>query len=194
MAEKEKSPTRVTTGKVMLSYVSLFTPYIDPKKPTEKGKYKCLLLIDKKDKDTVAKIKSAIKHVEAKMIAEKYAGKAPKKAISNTLRDGDEEKDEEEYEGKYYMNVWSLRKPPVIDRDKEPITDPDKVYSGCYARVCLNAYYYWGDESKGITFGLEAVQFVSNGPRLGGGSVNIDEAFGDVYEFEDEEEDEYDDL
>jgi len=193
MATKEKSPVNVTTGKVMLSYVSLFEPYIDPKKPTERGKYKCLLLIDKKDKETVAKIRAAIKAVEKQMIAEKYAGKPPKKAITNTLRDGDEEKDEEEYEGKFYMNVWSYRKPPIVDRDKEEITNPEKIYSGCYARVNLKFYYYWGDESKGITAGLEAVQFISGGPRLGGGQVDINDAFGDDYEFEDEDE-EYDDL
>jgi len=193
MATKEKSPTRVTTGKVMLSYVNVFAPYIDPKKPGEPGKYKCLLLIDKKDKETVAKIRAAIKSVETKMIAEKYAGKPPKKAIKNTLNDGGEDKDEEEYEGKFYMNVSSNRRPPVVDRNLEAITDPEDLYSGCYARVCLNFYYYWTDESKGITAGLESIQKIANGPRLGGSSSNVVEDFGDDYEFEDEEED-YDDL
>jgi len=193
MATKEKSPSRITTGKVILSYANIFEPFTDPKKPKDKPKYKCMLLIDKKDKETVKKFKDAIEFQRKKMIAEKYAGKPPKKQIEHTFNDGDVEKEEEIYEGKYYINVWSYRKPPLVDRHLNPITDPEDLYSGCFVRACLNCYYYWGDESKGITFGLESIQKVSNGERLGGGGVSAEEAFGDDYEFEDDDEDYVDD-
>jgi len=191
MATREKKPSEVTTGVVMIGYVNLFKPYVDPEKPDEAPKYKCLLYIPKKDKETVAKIKAAIKHCEEKMIAEKYAGKRPKMGIKNTLRDGDAEKDEPEYEGMYYMNVSSNRRPPVVDRRLIPISESDKVYSGCFCRVSLNFFYYFGKESKGITAGLEGVQFVRDGERLGGGGISAEDAFGDDYEFEDDED--YDD-
>lgn len=186
MASKEKSPTRVTTGKVLLSYVHLNKPFKDPKKPDEKPKYKLMVVVDKKDKETIAKIRAAIKYCEKKMITEKYGGKPPKKAIENSFNDGDEHENEE-LEGKYYINVWSYRKPPIVDRHREPIEDEDEIYSGMFARVCVNFYYYWGDESKGITAGLESIQKVANGPRLGGGFADVNEDFGDDFDdFEDD--------
>lgn len=187
MADREKSPKRVTTGKVLLSYAYLWKPKADPDRPDEKPKYQCQIRIDKKDKQTVAAIKRAIKAVEAEMITKVFGGKTPKKAIKNTLKDGDVEKDEEEYEGIYYMNVSSNRRPPMVDRHLEPITDEEEIYSGVYARVCLNFYYYDRKDGKGITAGLESIQKVANGERLGGGGGNVEDDFGDDFDdFEDD--------
>jgi hypothetical protein len=189
MAEPTKSPSRVVV-KAVLSYVNLFEPYIDPKRPTEKGKYKALLLIDKSNKADVKKIEAAIKYVEEKMITEKYAGKRPKKAIENTFNDGDEDKDGEEYEGRHYINVWKNVKPPIVDRRRNPITDAEEVYSGCVANVAIDFYYYFRDDAKGITASLEAVQKISDGEPLGASRVRADDVFE---ELEDEDEDEDDD-
>ncbi len=188
MATENKSVTRITV-KAVLSYVNVFEPYIDPK-GKDKPKYKCLLLIDKDDKASVSKIKKAIAFVEAKMITEKYAGKAPKKKISNTFGDGDEDKDGEEYENRHYINVSKLVRPAIVDRKRNPITDPEDVYSGCVANVCIEFYYYWMDESKGITASLEGIQKISDGEPLGASRIRVDEEFE---ELEDEDED-YDEL
>ena len=190
MATENKSSTRVTV-KAVLSYVQVFEPYRDPKKPDDKPKYKCLLLIDKSDKASVTKIERAIKAVEAKMITEKYAGKAPKKAIPNTFNDGDEDKESEEYEDRHYINVWKYNKPTVVDRKLRPITDPEDLYSGCVANVAIDFYYYWGDESKGITASLEAIQKIGDGEPLGASRVKAEDVFNEIEEDEDEE---YDDL
>lgn len=180
----QKSATRVTV-RATLSYVNVFEPYIDPKNPTEKGRYKCLLLIDKDDKESVSKIRAAIKAVEAKMITEKYAGKAPKKAIKNTFIDGDEEKDGEEYENRYCINVSKHVKPVIVDRRRNPITDTDEIYSGCIANVAIEFFYYWREESKGITASLEAIQKVADGEPLGAARVRAEEVFDEI---DDEEE------
>jgi hypothetical protein len=189
MAQENKIE-RVTV-KAVLSYANIFEPYIDPKKPTEKGKYKVLLLIDKTDKESVRKIKAAIKHVEAKMVTEKYAGKVPKKAIPNTFNDGDEDKEGEEYEGRYYINVSKHIKPAIVDRKRNPITDPEEVYSGCVANVCIEFYYYWREDSKGITASLEGIQKISDGAPLGASRVKAEDVFD---ELEDEEFEDEDDL
>lgn len=188
MATENKSVTRITV-KAVLSYVNVFEPYVDPK-GKDKPKYKCLLLIDKDDKASVAKIKNAIKAVEEKMITEKYAGKAPKKKISNTFGDGDEDKDGEEYENRYYINVSKHVKPAIVDRRLRPITDTEEVYSGCVANVCIEFYYYWMDESKGITASLEAIQKISDGAPLGASRVRAEEVFTEM----EEDDEDIDDL
>lgn len=189
MAQLLEKPYRVTV-KAVLSYVNVFEPYIDPKKPTEPGRFKALLLIDKSNKTDVRKIEKAIAYIEDKMITEKYAGKKPKKAIPNTFNDGDEDKEGEEYENRYYINVAKHRKPVIVDRRKDPITDPDEIYSGCIANVCIEFYYYWRDDAKGITASLEAIQKIGDGEPLGAGRVRAEEVFEDL----DDEDEEYDDL
>lgn len=183
----EKSATRITV-RARLSYVNVFTPYTDPSKPDEKPKYKCLLIIDKDDKKSVSLIKNAIKAVEEKMITEKYAGKRPKKAIKNTLVDSDEEKEGEEYENTYCLNVSKHVKPQIFDRKLNPITDEDEVYSGCIANVAIDCYYYYRPDSQGITFSLEAIQKVADGEPLGVSRVRAE----DVFEAIDDED--FDDL
>lgn len=189
MAEATKSPTRVTV-KAVLSYVNVFEPYKDPNKPEEKGKYKCLLLIDKDDTKSVKAIERAIKAVEAKMITEKYAGKAPKKAIKHSFNDGDEDKEGQEYENRYYINVSKHVKPAIVDRKLKPITDEEEVYSGIVANVCIEFFYYWREDSKGITASLEGIQKLSDGEPLGATRVRAE----DVFQVEDDEEDDYDEL
>lgn len=185
MAKESTSPTRVTV-RATLSYVNVFSPYIDPKDPTGKGKYKCLLLIDKSDKESVKKIQNAIKHVEAKMITEKYAGKAPKKAIKNTFIDADEEKEGEEFEDRYCINVSKHVKPVIVDRKRNPITDEEEIYSGVIANVAIEFFYYWREDSKGITASLEAIQKVADGEPLGASRVRAEDVFD---EMEEDEED-----
>ena len=189
MAES-KSSTRITV-RATLSYVNVFEPYVDPKDPTAKGKYKCLLLIDKDDKASVAKIREAIKAVEAKMITEKYAGKAPKKAIKNTFNDGDEDKDGEEYENRFYINVSKHIKPAIVDRRLKPITNEEEIYSGVVANVCIEFYYYFREDSKGITASLEAIQKIKDGEPLGASRVKAEDVFQAE---EDDEEEDVDDL
>ena len=193
MADKVKSPTRVVV-KAILSYVNLFEPYIDPKKPTEKGKYKALLLIDKSDKVSVRKIREAIKAVEEKMITEKYAGKRPKKAITNTFNDGDEDKEGEEYEGRFYINVSKHIKPTIVDRKLNPITDSEEIYSGNVVNVCIDFYYYFRDDAKGITASLESIQKLSDGKALGASRVKPEDVFEEEEDEHDEDYDDEDDL
>jgi hypothetical protein len=55
-----------------------------------------------------------------------------------------------------------------VDADLNPILDPDEVYSGCYGRASLTFYAYNQQGSKGIACGLNNLQKLEDGERLGG--------------------------
>lgn len=163
---KETRATRVTTGKVRLSYVNIFTPKAisDGQDP----KYSLCVLIPKKDKKTIKSIEDAIQAA----IADGHDKLAVKgvvpKNLKTPLRDGDEERsDDPAYEGCMFMNINSKNKPQVVDADLQVVIDPLEVYSGCYGRVSINFYAYAAQGNKGIAAGLGNVQKLEDGEALG---------------------------
>jgi hypothetical protein len=159
--------TKVVTGEVRLSYAHLFEPYAQ--KADQDKKYSCVILIPKTDKATLRKIKSA-QAAAAEAGAAKFGGKVPGN-LKTTLHDGDTEADLErnpEYEGHYYMSVSSKTKPGIVDRNVQEILDSSEVYSGCFARVSINAFAYNTNGNRGISFGLNHVQKTRDGDFLGG--------------------------
>lgn len=172
--------TKVITGKVRLSFVNLFTP----RAQNEGGapKYSVLLLIPKSDTATIEAIekaqKTALEEAKAKG---KFGGKTPK-AWKSTLRDGDEEKDLDdypEYEGQMFMTVSANEAypPKVVDTALQPILDQSEVYSGCYARVSINAFAFDIQGNKGVSFGLNNVQKLADGEPLGGVAAKPEDDF-----------------
>lgn len=164
MIKAKRTGTKVTTGKIRLSYVHLFEPYaIEGNEP----KYSASVIIPKDDKETLKVIKEAIE--EAKELGKvKFGGKIPAN-LKTPLRDGDEERpDDESYENSYFLNANSRNKPGIVDVNVHPILDETEVYSGCYARVTLNFYAYSASGNKGIAAGLGNVQKLTDGEPLGG--------------------------
>lgn len=162
--------TKVVTGRVRLSYVHLFEPYAQ--KPDQDAKYSCVILIPKSDTGTIDKIKAAQRAALENGKAKTFGGKIPVN-WGNTLHDGDEEADLEknpEYEGHYYMSISAKTRPGVVDQNVQPIIDSTEVYSGCYARVSMNAFPYSNSGNKGVSFGLNHVQKLADGDPLGGRS------------------------
>jgi hypothetical protein len=162
-----KSETRLVTGEVRLSYCHLFEPYTSD--PEKEPRYSVTILIPKSDKDTLSKINKAIE-VAKEEGKPKWGGKVPA-TLKLTLHDGDEEADLEknpEYAGHMFMAMSSKTRPGVVDRDVQPVLDPTQVYSGCYARVSINAFPYSNSGNKGVSFGLNNVQFLRDGEPLGG--------------------------
>lgn len=184
-ASHTKGSTKVVTGKVRLSYVHLFEKFtnIEDAEP----KYSVVLLVDKKDKSTIAAIRDAQKVALEAGKSSKFNGSIPK-AWKDTFRDGDEEGDLEknpEYEGMMFMTVSSDRQPGIVDKDVSPILDSTEVYSGCFARVSINAFPFNRAGNKGVSFGLQHVQKLADGDPLG----NITRAEDDFESIEDEDED-----
>lgn len=160
----KRTGTKVTTGKVRLSYIHLFEPYaMDGQEP----KYSTSVLIPKTDKETLMAIKEAIEQVK-KEGAAKWGGKVPPN-LKTPLRDGDAERpDDEAYANCFFLNANSKNKPGVVDQYVQPVLDATEVYSGCYGRLTLNFYPYSASGNKGIACGLGNVQKLEDGEPLGG--------------------------
>lgn len=164
------SDTKVVTGKVRLSYVHLFEPYSN--NDDQEEKFSCVILIPKSDKKTLNAIKKATEAAAEAGKHTKFNGKIPAN-LKTTLHDGDDEGDLEknpEYEGHMFMSVSSKTKPGIVDKDVQPILDSTEVYSGCFARVSINAFPYNTQGNRGISFGLNHVQKIADGDYLGGRS------------------------
>ncbi|MGK9252392.1 DUF2815 family protein [Paenibacillus humicus] len=175
------SDTKVITGKVRLSYTHLFNPTAI--EAGQEPKYSTAILIPKSDKETLKKIQAAI-NAAIEAGKSKFGGKIPAN-LKKPLRDGDEERpDDEAYQGHYFLNASAKQKPGIIDKYKNEITDSTEVYSGCYARVSLNFYAFNTAGNKGVAAGLNNVQKIAEGDYLGGRSRAED----DFDEFEDEDD------
>lgn len=169
------SKTKVLTGEVRLSYVHVFEPYSQD--GDDDRKYSCVILIPKSDKATLRKINDAIEAATEAGRNTKFDGKVPHN-LATTLRDGDEDADLErnpEYEGHMFMSISSKTKPGIVDRNVDDIIDSTEVYSGCYARVSMNAFAYNYKGKKGISFGLNHIQKLRDGDFLGGRSRASDD-------------------
>ena len=178
--------TKVVTGKVRFSYVNIFKSRSF--KDGQDAKFSICLLIPKEDKATIKKIQAAIDEAVQDGIASKWGGKKPAN-LKLPLRDGDIERAEEasEYEDMYFLNANSNQKPGIVDKDLNEILDPDEVYSGCWGRASINFYAFNTNGNKGVGVGLNNIQKLKDGERLGGARASAESDFGD--DFEDDEDD-----
>lgn len=178
MDNNSVNSTKVVTGKVRFCYANVFEATAMNEGDTPK--YSVCILIPKSDTITVEKIRKAIeaaKQVGKAKIADK-SGKIPS-TVKTPLRDGDEERgDDPTFEGMYFINANSTRKPSIVDKDLNPIMSRDEFYSGCYGRASLNFYAY-NVNSKGIAAGLNNLQKLSDGEPLAGGSTAEEDFGGD---------------
>ena len=167
--------TKVVTGKVRFSYANVWEPA-----SMEEGqdkKYSVSLIIPKDDEETVEMIESAIKSaLEAGKV--KFGGKIPKN-FKNPLRDGDEERpDDENYENSYFVNAKSSEQPGIVDKNVKPILERKEFYSGCFGRASITFYAYNYSGSKGVAVGLNNLQKLEEGPNLGVGFSTPEDDFG----------------
>ena len=89
----------------------------------------------------------------------------------------------------YFLNATSNQKPGIVDKDLNEILDPDEVYSGCWGRVSLNFYPFDVSGNRGVGVGLNNVQKLKDGERLGGARASAESDFGDDFEDYDEDDD-----
>lgn len=103
-----------------------------------------------------------------KVINTKWNGKTPDK-YKDPFIDGDET-GRPEYRGKIVVRFTSKadKRPQIVGAMKEPISDPAKIYSGCWCKVSYNAYGWTFMGRSGVSFGLGHVQFCRDGERFDG--------------------------
>lgn len=171
--------TKVVTGKVRGSYVNVFRPRVNDMNGKEE--YSLALLIPKTDTKTVGKINAAVKEAAAK----KFGDKVPAK-FRHPLRDGDEERpDDEAYAGHYFVNVKSQQKPGIVDKDRNEVLDASEFLSGDYCRCSLNAYAYDVSGNRGAALGLNNIQVLAKGEPL----TSAARAEDDFDDWDEEEDD-----
>lgn len=179
---KTKTPataTRFTTGKVRLSYVTLFQPRAIAEGQDEK--YSVSIIIDKDDKKTLDAFNKALNaaYVAGADKLGKNGKVPPLSSVKSPLRDGDIDRpDDEAYAGKYFINANSKQRPQVVDAEMNAILDPLEVKSGDYGRVSINLYVFNTNGNKGIAAGLGNVQKLEDGEPLGS-VVAAENDFGD---------------
>lgn len=158
--------TRIVTGEVRLSYANVWEPRsINGSDP----KYSVSILIPKTDTATIKQVEDAIEHAIQDGIG-KFGGKIPPRgSLKLPLRDGDLERDSEEYAGHYFINANSKMQPQIVDQNVQPIIDESQVYSGCYGRVSVNFYAFNTNGNRGVAAGLGNIQKLRDGEALGGG-------------------------
>ena len=194
----EKLDTRITLGSlkypVRFSYAYVFEARESDDEDDEGNKkmfFSTMVLIDKRDTDTVSKFKSLVNEV----VKADFQGKSAN--LKLPLRDGDEEADEKgDYvKGYYFFNCKSKKKPQVVGTEKNDLTgkleplgpgdEPHEFKSGDWGRVSVNLYSYVGKKAKGVAVGLGNVQKLKDGEPLSA-SRSADADFGDLDEgFED---------
>ena len=106
----KQNNTKVVTGIVRLSYANVWEP-----KSINGGdpKYSCSIIIPKSDIETVNAINAAIECAMKEGIG-KFGGKIPPKgALKLPLRDGDTERDDDNYAGCYFINANSKTAPQI---------------------------------------------------------------------------------
>ena len=161
---KVVNETKVILGPCRLSYTHVFKRY-SPDGAGE-GKYMTNILIPKVEKKAVDAINAAIDAARKAGIVSKWGGKEPRK-IDLPLRDGDE-RDDDVYQGHYFLNAKCNTRPNVVDENREPIMDEEMIYSGVWAWVSVTFYAYDVNGNRGVACGLNNIMRAKDGERLGG--------------------------
>ena len=159
---------KIILQNVRCSYVFVSAPR--KKEGGEDGKFGVQILLGKKDPQ-VKKLNTLVK----KVLVEKFGEEATKKLGKYKLpvRDGDEERDGEEYAGIFFMNANSGNKPGIVNRSNEPADQADieeYCYSGAYFHVSVNIYAFKSTDGgkPGIALGLNNLMLRKKGDRLDG--------------------------
>ena len=169
--------TKVKTGKIRISYAG----QLYEAKPNDKGalKFGCTLLVPKSDKVTYDALCAAAEAVKRTKVPGK--DDAFYKAAPRTIHDGDGTKPSTgdaygpECKGHWVIAVSSNEKPGVVSLDSGFNPAADKINSGDYAKVSLNAFWFDTGTNKGVTFGLNNVLFMERGERIDGRTSAVDD-------------------
>ena len=171
--------TTVTTDRARLSFTHLFEPYAN--NPGQEAKYSVTVLVPKSDIATKQRIDAAITAAKQQGVSKCWNGVMPP-VVATAVHDGDGVRPNgepfgEECRGHWVFTASSKQAPQVVDLNLNPIINQTDVYSGCYARVCVNFFPYNSNGKRGVGIGLNAVQKLEDGEPLGG-RISAAEAFG----------------
>lgn len=182
---------QLTLKNVRLAFPHLFEP---SSFDGEQAKYSADLII-KKDHPDAPALKRAFFDAGRETFPNDFdkTGVWPR-GFHCSLKDADKDTDNSgvilsekypEYKGCYILKANSTRKPVVVDRHAQPISEEQGViYAGCYVyvKVGVNGYTY-GKMTKGVKAYLNGVQFFRDGEPLGRAVDSFDALDGDEDDF-----------
>ena len=145
---KLKDDGAILTPEFRVSFPNVF------EKSQLSDKYGCGMMFPK-DSTDMKVLEAAIEAI----ILEKWGKKRPK-SLALPILDGDES-DRGEREGVWYINGKAGKyRPPLIDRQKEEIEDPEEFYAGCWARAVITLYTYDRKDigKAGVSVGIRSLQ------------------------------------
>ncbi|MBW1812640.1 MAG: DUF2815 family protein [Deltaproteobacteria bacterium] len=145
---KLKEDGAILTAEFRVSFPNVF------EKSQLSGKYGCGMMFPK-DSTDMKVLNAAIETV----ILEKWGKKKPK-TLALPVLDGDES-DRGERAGYFYINGKAGKyKAPLVDREKDEITDPEEFYAGCWARAVITLYTYDRKDigKAGVSVGIRSLQ------------------------------------
>lgn len=160
----ELGPSELITPVCRLSFPALFEPRAVAKDKPDEKKYQATILIPAGE--SLKPFHKAMEHV----MREKWGKLFKLSARNNPIHDCAEKPELDGYEaGWHFIGTSSKYQPQLLDRQKKEVLDPELFYPGCWVRLFCNAYAWDHPQGgKGISFGLNAVQWVEHGDRLDG--------------------------
>ncbi|MFA1819030.1 DUF2815 family protein [Virgibacillus oceani] len=180
----QANPTRVVTGEVRFSFVSLL-------KPSEgqyggEPKYSVTVLLPKSDTATKAKIDAAIEAAKQKGKEKNWNGVIPPN-VAIPIHDGDGVKPSdgmpfgEECKGHWVFTATTKPDypPKVVDQNMNQIIDPTEVYSGMYGQIAVNfnPYKFAGKSGVGVYISTNVLK-TRDGEPLAGSAPDAASDFG----------------
>ena len=178
MAEEQKKTLRVVTPEAILSFPRLDKPSkVDPTNENEEAKYNAVFMFS--EGTDLNELKAVILAVGKARWGAKFVEMLKLGQVKTPLRSDGNPK----YfpKGVSYISPRSKNKPglvmPYPDESGELpaiCTDPSIFYAGAKVRASVTAFAYDRLGNKGVSFGLNSVQWVGDGPRLDGGDPQKD--------------------
>lgn len=193
--------TEKRLGEVYLRNVRLSFPHLFKKSASVEGgteKYRASFLIDPDTPEGKKVIRAIEKAKEA--VEQEVFGKTPsykddrccfvegETQVSNNTGDP-----YDGYEGMMVFKASNTNRPTLLDRKKNQTTEEDGVlYAGCYVDAIVRI---WGTKKKeqggiGLFASLEGVMFRADGEAFSAGAPVGADAFDDVEDFDEDDEDE----
>lgn len=172
---KEFKPVMKEGGKLLVrvrvSYAHLDEPWAG--NDNSEKKYSISCIIPKDDKESLQAVEKAIDEAKKEGKAKKWGGVIPKK-LQLPLRDGDEEREEDEaYSDCLFFSASSKQPVKTFNRGGE-VCEPSEIYSGCWAIASLKFYPYDASGNKGVAVGLNQVLKWADDEALGGNNNGND--------------------
>jgi ssDNA-binding protein len=160
-------------GPVRLSYLFVFEPRVNKLKRGQPLEFSVTLLIPKDPTEHMPSGDSERKQIvsELGLLVKAKWGEKPGK-IWYPVRDGDAE--DAPYPGYWFIRAKSgeAHPPMLIDGLMRPVTSG--WASGDWARVKVKPWLFDTDGNKGVSMGLQAIQFLYKGEALGSGESTAD--------------------